>query len=141
MFLPNGETEVLYPPQYRQIFRVSFVSLISVAWAIYNGHYVIAAVVPGGVFLTSVNYWRKPTATSMRRIIDINYVRFATFFQLAWFYKSHNISLYVFFLFTAIAFYQYGWYLYKRQKYWASTHAHCMLHIMANIGNIVLYRK
>ena len=98
------QTEVLYPEQYRQIFRASFLSLLSVAWGIYNGHYLVATVVPGGVFLTSVNYWRKPTFTSIRRTIDITYVHFATFFQLAWFYRSHNTPLYLFFLFSAIAF-------------------------------------
>ena len=30
-------------------------------------------------------------------------------------------------------------YLYKESYWWWSTYAHCMLHIIANIGNVVLY--
>ena len=31
------------------------------------------------------------------------------------------------------------YYLYKKKYYWSSTYVHCMLHIMANISNMVLY--
>jgi hypothetical protein len=42
--------------QYSIIYNVSFLSLGSSIYAVYNGYYGLS----DGAFLTSVNYWRKP---------------------------------------------------------------------------------
>jgi hypothetical protein len=39
----------------------------------------------------------------------------------------------------AVSFYPLGYYYYNRNRNWESTYAHCMIHVIANIGNIVLY--
>lgn len=50
---------ILYPNQSYFIWKVSWLSLISSIYAISQG-YNDLAIVPGGVFLTSINYWRDP---------------------------------------------------------------------------------
>ena len=61
-----------YPLQKEQttiIYNISFLSLGSSIYAIYNGYYYMS-IYPGGVFLTSINYWRKPDY-SWRRYLDM----------------------------------------------------------------------
>ena len=41
--------------------------------------------------------------------------------------------------FIAVWFYVLGVYYNKKSLYWHSTYAHCMLHIIANIANFILY--
>jgi|Laugrespbdmm15sd_2_1035082.scaffolds.fasta_scaffold01971_4 hypothetical protein len=48
----------LHEQQYTIIYNVSFLSLGSSMYAMYNGYYGLS-IYPGGAFLTSVNYWRK----------------------------------------------------------------------------------
>ena len=64
---------ILYPEQYKIIYNVSFLSLGSCMYAIYNGYYCLS-ICPGGVFLTSINYWRHPDY-SWRRYLDMTYVK------------------------------------------------------------------
>lgn len=52
-------TCILTKEQYIFLWKISFLSLISCIYAIYKNHYDLA-LVPGGVFLTSINYWRYP---------------------------------------------------------------------------------
>jgi hypothetical protein len=106
-------------------------------YAVYNGYYDLAFV-PGGVFLTSINYWWKPDY-SWRRYLDMAYVKLAITYQLARAYNSENRDLYYSITGLSIFFYVLGVYYYKKKLYWNSTYAHSMLHITANIGNIILY--
>ena len=128
---------ILYEDQYRFIYKVSYTSLFSTIYAIYRGYYDIA-LVPGGVFITSISYWHKPDY-SWRRYVDMAYVNMAVIYQIYRAYNAENARLYYMVLFFAICFYEIGKYYYKRRMYWHSTYAYSMLHIMANVSNIVLY--
>jgi len=128
---------ILEREQYNLIYRVSFLSLGSSIYAVYNGYYIIAFC-PGGVFLTSINYWVKPTY-SWRRSLDMFYVKLAACYQLYRAYKSQYMIPYYALMVIAISFYQLGLYYYQKNLYWKSTYAHCMLHLFANLANIVLY--
>ena len=124
--------------QYLFIWKVSFLSLFSSIYAINNGHYDLA-LVPGGVFLTSINYWRKPVPNSLRRYIDITYITLGVSYQSirafnAEYYLEHYITLAI-----AISFYQVGVFFYNKKQYWNATYSHCMIHVIANISNIILY--
>ena len=128
---------ILEPKQYKIIYNVSFLSLATSIYAIYNGYYIIS-LCPGGVFLTSINYWRKPDY-SWRRYVDMTYVKLAICFQLYKAYRSQYMIQYYTIMLLAASFYQLGIYYYKKKLYWHSTYAHCGLHVISNIGNIVLY--
>jgi hypothetical protein len=96
------------------------------------------ALAPGGVFLTSINYWRKPDY-SWRRYVDMGYVGFAISYQLLRALKAEMGLYYYLFTFSALLCYPAGVHFYNKKMYWASVYAHCMLHVLANVANIYLY--
>ena len=128
---------ILYPDQYKIIYNISFLSLGSSIYAVYNGYYCLS-ICPGGVFLTSINYWIYPDY-SWRRYLDMTYVKFAFIYQVYKAYGSQYMIYYYLLMFIAISMYPLGIYYYKKNLFWHSTYAHCILHIIANIANIVLY--
>jgi len=128
---------ILYPNQYKLIYNVSFISLFTCVYAIIRGHNNLC-IVPGGVFLTSINYWKKPT-NSWRRYIDIGYVNLALIYQCIMAYTFTYARIYYITVCIALSLYPISIYYYNKQKYWYSTYAHCMVHIIANISNFILY--
>jgi hypothetical protein len=128
---------ILLPEQYNLIWRVSWLSLISTIYALYRKHYELV-IVPGGIFITSINYWRKPDY-SWRRYVDMIYVQFALHYQNIKAYNMEYAKIYYVLIFVSIIWFFIGIYYYKKNDHWKSTYCHLMLHIMANIGNLILY--
>jgi hypothetical protein len=128
---------ILYPEQYSFIWKASFFSLFSTMYAFYNNHYDLAFV-PGGVFLTSINYWYKPDY-SWRRYVDMGYVHAALTYQILRAYTAEYSKIYYVSMCFAASFYPLGIYYYNKKQYWRSTYARSMLHLFANISNIILY--
>jgi hypothetical protein len=127
---------------YSCIFRVSFLSFLSSIYALYCGVYDLA-IVPGGVFLTSVNYWRYPIH-GWRRNLDMGYVASALIYQNYRAYymatEGHDyILLYYALMFFSIGCYPVSLHLHKKKDLRGSTYVHCLLHVVANIANLVLY--
>ena len=128
---------ILYPKQYKLIYKVSYLSLCSCIYAIFRGYYNLC-IVPGGVFLTSINYWRNPTK-SWRKYIDIGYVNVSLIYKCIIAYNFTYARIYYLTVCIALSLYPISIYYYNKKKYWYSTYAHCMLHIIANISNFILY--
>ena len=133
-------TSYLKPCQYNIIWNVSWLSLSSSLYAIYKGHYNLAFI-PGGVFLTSINYWKQPALSSWRRTLDVGYVNIALCYQLYKVYITNAENAKEYYFFTGIAglCYQIGMYYYKQKKYWKHIIFHSGLHIFANVANFILY--
>jgi len=126
----------LLPSQYNTIFRISFLSMGSSMYAVYHKQYILS-LCPAGVFLTSIHYWRKPEP--WRRKIDMTYVLFSLLYQLYQAYRStYRIHYYTLTL-IAGSMYPLAIYYSRQKRYWHSTYAHCALHVIANIANLVLY--
>jgi hypothetical protein len=136
------------------IFRVSFISFLSSVYALYCGCYDLAAV-PGSVFLTSVNYWRKPVY-GWRRNLDMSCVALALTYQNYSAYlllssssvMSHDSSSQLPALLTyytlmglGIGCYHLSVNLYEKKYIWSSTYVHCMVHVLANTANVLLYNR
>ena len=124
------------------IFRVSFISFLSSIYALYCGVYDLA-IVPGGVFLTSVNYWRYPIH-GWRRNLDMSYVASALVYQNYRAYymatEGHDyILLYYALMFFSMICYPVSLHLHKKKDLWGSTYVHCLLHLAANVANVLLY--
>ena len=88
--------------------------------------------------MTSINYWSYPDY-SWRRYLDMTYVRLALIYQLYRAYQYQYMEYYYSLTFIAANMYPLGIYYYKKKLLWHSTYAHCLLNIIANIANIVLY--
>lgn len=134
----NTDKYVLHPDQCKFIYNIAYLSLFSSLYATYKKLYFMACC-PGGVFITSIYYWKNPTFDSPRRYIDIGFLSLALGYQIYTAYYSQYIALYYSIMLCAVSFYPLGYYFYNRNLYWKSTYAHCMIHIIANIGNIILY--
>ena len=128
---------ILLPFQYNILWRTSWLALFNCMHAIKNKHYDVA-LVPAGVFLTSINYWRKPDY-SWRRYIDITYVSLSLFYQSLRAYNSQNSKLYYSLVSFGIVNYCIGVHYYKKKYYWKSTYYHAALHIIMATSNIILY--
>ena len=120
------------------LVSLSFLSLVSGIYAINRGHYDLA-MVPLGVFTTSMIYWTNPTYC-WRRTLDMVYVSSAMVYQI---YRAQNAQYrkpYYCLLFCAVAFYPFSWYFHnKKYSSWKSVLSHSMIHIVGNISNFVLY--
>jgi len=129
---------VLEPDQCKIIYNMAYLSLVASLYAIYQQQYIFACC-PGGVFVTSICYWSKPTFDTPRRYIDIVYVSSSLVYQIYRAYYSQYMVIYYTIVLCAVSFYPLGYYYYYRNRYWESTYAHCTLHILGNISNLVLY--
>ncbi len=120
------------------IYRTSFLSIISALYAYKRRHYDLICV-PGGVFITSIIYWSNPIRNNWRRKLDMSYVFCALVYQLIRTYKSKYSIQYYILISISILCYFVGVNMDKRDMKWGATYMHCLLHIIANIGNILLY--
>lgn len=128
---------ILYKDQYQLLWRSSWMTLISFMYAMYNGYYDMS-IAPGIIFITSINYWRKPDY-SWRRYIDMTCVKCGILHHIIRAYNAQYNKEYYITVFIAGSFYTIGIYYYKKKLYWHSTYAHFILHIILNISNIILY--
>jgi hypothetical protein len=128
---------ILYPKQYSYIYKISFLSFFSSLYAIYRGYYDLA-LVPGSVFLTSINYWRKPDY-SWRRYFDVFIVLLVFTYQNIRAYKAEYMYTYYTLITISVFFFFFGIYLFKINEWWYSVYSHCLLHFFANLSNFILY--
>lgn len=128
---------ILYPKQYLLIYKISFLSFFSCLYAIYRGYYDLA-LVPGSVFLTSINYWRKPDY-SWRRYLDVFIVLLVFTYQNIRAYNAEYMYSYYTLITISVFFFFFGVYLFKINEWWHSVYSHCLLHLFANLSNFILY--
>jgi hypothetical protein len=122
---------------YMLIYKVSHLSLFSFFYALYMQQNALA-IVPGSVFLTSTLYWYKPDY-SWRRYLDMAVVKSCFVYQGIMAYTADFGPEYYAIILVAISFYPIGILYHKKGDTLSSTYSHVMLHILANLANIVLY--
>lgn len=126
------------PSRYANIlWYVSWLSLASAIYAWRRGHYDLAAV-PGGVWITSINYWRKPDY-SWRRYVDIGYVHAALLYQVLRAHESEYRMVYYPILAIGCMCFPAGVVYHKRSDFQTSTWCHVMVHVLGNVSNVILY--
>ena len=79
----NNENDIcIYEPiQYNYLWKSSCMFLVTTCYAVYQAKNEFI-VFPAGVFLTSINYWRKPVYNSWQRSLDVFYVYFSVFYNI-----------------------------------------------------------
>ena len=126
------------PPIYSKIiFYVTFVMIGTFTYAFYKKYYLLAlcGVV---VFLTSINYWRKPT-NSWKLYIDIITVRFGILYHIYKAYMAQYMVESYAIAFVAINFYPLSVYCEKIKNYKVYIVSHCLFHILLNLACVILY--
>lgn len=134
----NNSDEFIVPLEHGYYMCIiSSLSLLSGIYALKKRLYNLA-MVPIGVWLTSINYWYYPIY-SWRRNLDMTYVTFALIYQVIKSYSSKNIKSYCLITGLAVSFYPLSWYLYKKKYFWSSTISHSMIHVFGSLANVILY--
>lgn len=125
--------------QYVLLWRVSFLSFLSGVVALVTSHSDLCFV-PFGVWLTSINYWRKPDH-SWRRYVDIVYVQCALWYQIWRAVGAEHAAAYYALTLTGIVCFFVGAHHRHTSKSggWLATLWHVGVHVFGNAGNIVLY--
>jgi hypothetical protein len=120
--------------QYELIWKISWTSLISAVYAFYTKHYRLS-IVPTCVLITSLNYWRYPIY-GWRRNCDMSCVCLSLIYQSIIAYSMKYSIYYYCCMVVAMLFYPISR-MCTNIKF--STYAHCAVHVIANIANIILY--
>lgn len=112
----------------------------SLVCAIYGIMYHNSAlwVIPAGVYVNSINYWRHPVK-GIRRNLDICSTVIGLVINIFEARFSTNATPYYAITFVACLMYPLSYYFYWRKQYIIATFIHSMLHIFGNIGNLYLY--
>lgn len=120
-----------------QIYKTSYLCFLTHLYAVYKGHYGIS-IIPLSVGITSLHYWKNPDY-SYRRYLDIIVVKTGLTYQLYIAYFIKHGELYYYIMSSIPFLYFIGIYYHRQKNFAISTYAHILLHIVANIGNVVLY--
>jgi hypothetical protein len=127
---------MLEKSQYTLIYKTSYLTLLTSLYAIYQEKYKIA-IIPASIFLTSVNYWRKPDS-EYRRYLDIITVVSGISYHHYLVYNSKYAAIYYVIMLLGKLSYICG----KLEKdNWKSTYAHIGLHVLANTACIIVYSE
>jgi hypothetical protein len=133
----DNASEYIIPKANGQyICIMSLLNVISGIYAIKEGLYDLA-IGPIGIFITSVNYWRRPVY-GLRRNMDMFYVICALIYHVSYSIRVQNAALYCGIMMFATLCWPLSWFLYRKKYIWASTILQSMIHIIGNIANIAL---
>jgi hypothetical protein len=128
----------ILPVQYYVcIYGISYTSLLSVIYAVYRG-YAWIAIVPGSVFFTSILYWQRPDY-SWRRYVDIVVVHVGLLYQCCIAYDAEMRDIYYITVVMCMIMYMLGIHYYQQKNLLISTFCYMCVHVIGNIGNIILY--
>ena len=119
------------------LWRTSWFSLIGSLYGLYNYHRI--AILPGFIFITSLNHWRNPVRGSWRQRMDIITVISCIYLQKIFGSKIEYYPQYMIILTAGISFYPMALYFSNKNMIWKSVISHSMIHIVGNAANIVLY--
>lgn len=103
------------------------------------------AFIPTAVWATSLLYWRNPVSDSWRRNFDMAIVSAGLTHHICYAVTTPGIDpfitrTYLSLIGISTMFYVVSqYYLLYRHSYWPATYTHAMIHLVANIANVVLY--
>jgi hypothetical protein len=133
---PDASEYIIPKANGRYICIMSLFGLISGICAIKEGLYNLA-IAPVGIFITSVNYWRKPVY-GLRRNVDLVYVTCSLIYHILYSIRVQYAAIYCSIITIAFLCWPLSWYFYRKKYIWTSTILQSMIHFVGNIANISL---
>lgn len=124
---------------HKFMYYSSYKTIVSVVWGIYWGKYDYS-LLSFLLFLTSINYWKKPIKGT-RRNIDIVTCWFSVLYHLKKSNKDKNIPKKIRYLYNLLVL-SCGYLYFKGSTsphiiYGLKLHSH--MHTLGNIANLILY--
>ena len=123
--------------QSTYMLYISSLSALSSCYAIYQNYYIYS-LIPGTIFLTSINYWRYPVY-GWRRNLDMTCVFCGATSIYIIAFNSSNCLLFYILMIMGASCYPISIYLYNNNMHYLSTLMHSKMHIFANIALIILF--
>ena len=131
---------LLPPNQALFMWLVAWSNLFTGIFGLCRNHSSLA-ISPLLVFVTSLNYWRKPVY-GLRRNLDMLSVVLGTLFAtLRSFYSERKVLFWIF-GFMGCSSYFVSWYFhrnYYKSYPWISTITHALVHVFACLSNCLLF--
>lgn len=136
----NNENEIcIYEPiQYNYLWKSSCMFLVTTCYTVYQAKYEFI-VFPAGVFLTSINYWRKPVYNSWQRSLDVFYVYFSIFYNMFRSLGAKYMYQFNSFVLLGLLFYILSNYNQRQKRLYMSALLHSIVHLLGNVALIYLY--
>ena len=133
----KGECEdkdLVYIPEHSRIlWSTSWLFLGTSVYTLYNKHYDLV-IVPGGLFLTSINYWWDPHFNSWQRTVDVKYIYFSFAYQIMRCYNAQYILYFLLGLAFCCFLYKLSGIAFNYKMFLLSALLHSSLHICANLS-------
>ena len=128
-------------PQAHFIWYCAWLSIPSAIYAYIHPATTHFAPIPTAVFATSLNYWRNPVRDSWRRKLDMTVVSAGLIYHMyyAIYHPTPHTPTYLALISLSVMSYTISQHYLHREQYWPATYTHAMIHLVANIANIVLY--
>lgn len=126
------------PCQYNYLWCSSWMFLSSTCYIMYHQKYSLI-IWPGGIFITSLNYWKKPRFNSWERTLDVSYVYSSIVYHLFISVGAENAYYFYLYFFIGITCYILSNYNLGKQRLYISAFLHSMVHLFSNIAALYLY--
>ena len=127
----------LQPRHYYYLTCTSNFTLISIYYSYKLGFY-LETILTTCLLLTSLNYWRYPTL-GFRRNLDRFVVVTSVSVQTIHLRNQPSFYQYIFLSAFSISCYRISNYFKKKKMMNLNVFFHSMLHLLANVANLVLY--
>jgi hypothetical protein len=112
--------------------------LVTTCYAVYQTKYEFI-VFPTGIFLTSINYWRKPVYNSWQRSLDVFYVYFSVFYNIFRSLGAEYMYQFNSFVLLGLLFYILSNYNHRKKRLYMSALLHSIAHLLGNVALLYLY--
>ena len=130
----SNDKDLVYRPECSRIlWTTSWLFLGTSVYTVYNQHYDLV-IIPGGLFLTSINYWRDPHFNSWQRTVDVYYIYISFLYQVIRCYNAEYIIHFLLGLAFCLFLYKLSGLTYNRNMILLSAFLHSSLHITANLS-------
>ena len=128
------DKDLVYAPEFSRIlWTTSWLFLGTSVYTVYYQHYDLV-IVPGGLFLTSINYWRDPHFNSWQRTVDVKYIYFSFAYQIMRCYNAQYIWYFLLGLAFCCFLYKLSGIAFNYKSFLISSLFHSSLHIFANLS-------
>ncbi len=143
----SGDTTLTLPiPNAHFIWYCAWLAIPSAIYAYTHPATAHFTMVPASVFATSLLYWRDPVRDSWRRKLDMAVVSTGLTHHTYYAVYSPAFTNFpaitqAFLTLVGVSMISYGisQYYLRRRQYWPATYTHALIHLIANIANLVLY--
>ena len=133
-----NEICIYEPIQYNYLLKSSCMFLVTTCYTVYQAKYEFI-VFPAGVFLTSINYWRRPVYNSWQRTLDVFYVHFSIGYNIFRSVGAEYMYQFNGFVLLGFLFYMLSNYNQRQKRLYMSVLLHSFVHLLGNIALLYLY--